>query len=114
MSILESGDRDATHSGRDLQWALDNLDDELGGLVEALALENEQLHLALKSRVVIGQATGVLMCQRQCGPDEAFSLLTKLSQDTNTKLREVAKAFLDEFLSAQQAPLHDGRLGAGR
>ncbi|MET7998314.1 ANTAR domain-containing protein [Amycolatopsis sp. NPDC005232] len=72
---------------------------EVAAVVEALAMENAQLREALQTREVIGRATGLLMAQRRCGPDEAFGLLTKLSQDTNTKLRDVARAFLDDFLA---------------
>ncbi|MEU4674004.1 ANTAR domain-containing protein [Amycolatopsis sp. NPDC023774] len=61
-------------------------------------MENEQLRQALRSRELIGQATGVLMGQRRCRPETAFTLLVNLSQDTNTKLRDVARAFLNEFL----------------
>jgi AmiR/NasT family two-component response regulator len=30
------------------------------------------------------------MAERRCTPDEAFSVLSKLSQDANRKLRDVA------------------------
>ncbi|WIX82849.1 ANTAR domain-containing protein [Amycolatopsis carbonis] len=74
-----------------------------------LAEENRQLRQALQSRGVIEQAKGVLMAQRCCGADEAFAVLVKLSQDTNVKLCDVARAFLDEFLTTaprarQEAP----------
>ncbi len=51
----------------------------------------EQLQQALISRAVIDQAKGVLMAQHRCGPDEAFALLTGMSQQANVKLREVAE-----------------------
>jgi AmiR/NasT family two-component response regulator len=59
-----------------------------------LAEENRQLREALESRAAIEQAKGILMCQRRCGPDEAFRLLVDISQDTNVKLREVAAALI--------------------
>jgi AmiR/NasT family two-component response regulator len=34
------------------------------------------------------------MAERRCTPDEAFQILTKLSQDTNRKLRDVATALV--------------------
>ena len=34
------------------------------------------------------------MGDRRCTPDEAFRILTKLSQDTNRKLRDVATALV--------------------
>jgi GAF domain-containing protein len=58
-------------------------------LVEASALAR-QMREAMTSRAVIEQAKGVIMCQRACRPDEAFEVLTGVSQRTNTKLRDVA------------------------
>ncbi|WP_326836420.1 ANTAR domain-containing protein [Amycolatopsis rhabdoformis] len=65
--------------------------------VGELLVEIEQLRTALHHRGVIERAKGVLMGQRGCGPDEAFALLTKVSQETNTKLRDVAAELLDAF-----------------
>jgi AmiR/NasT family two-component response regulator len=48
----------------------------------------------MESRAVIEQAKGIIMGERRCGPDEAFQILTKLSQDTNRKLRDVAAALV--------------------
>ncbi|MEV4604878.1 ANTAR domain-containing protein [Amycolatopsis sp. NPDC049253] len=73
-----------------------------------LAEENRQLREALQSRGVIEQAKGVLMAQRRCGPQEAFDVLVTLSQDTNVKLRDVARAFLDEFLATAPEQSHGG------
>jgi len=39
---------------------------------------------------VIEQAKGILMAQRQCGPDEAFDLLRQASQRSNVPVRELA------------------------
>jgi GAF domain-containing protein len=50
----------------------------------------EQLHTALQSRDVIGQAKGILMARHRVGPDEAFELLRGMSQSANRKLRDVA------------------------
>jgi AmiR/NasT family two-component response regulator len=54
--------------------------------------ENEAGHLqkAMQNRAVIEQAKGIIMGERRCTPDQAFAVLTKLSQDTNRKLRDVA------------------------
>lgn len=49
-----------------------------------------QLETALESRATIEQAKGIVMAIRGCGPDEAFDHLQKVSNDTNTKLRDVA------------------------
>jgi AmiR/NasT family two-component response regulator len=50
------------------------------------------LERALASRDLIGQAKGILMHARRVTADEAFALLVRRSQETNTKLIEVAEA----------------------
>jgi GAF domain-containing protein len=49
-----------------------------------------QLQAAMASRAVIEQAKGIIMGSRRCSADEAFAVLTKISQDSNRKLRDVA------------------------
>jgi hypothetical protein len=49
------------------------------------------LHQALSSRDVIGQAKGILMERLRVTPDDAFDLLRRASQQLNIKLREVAQ-----------------------
>ncbi|WP_329245858.1 ANTAR domain-containing protein [Actinoallomurus sp. NBC_01490] len=44
---------------------------------------------------MIEQTKGVLMAQHGITADEAFQRLVRRSQDTNTKLRDVARAVLD-------------------
>jgi transcriptional regulator with GAF, ATPase, and Fis domain len=56
-----------------------------------------QLHSALASRDMIGQAKGVIMERFHVDAVHAFTLLTKLSQDTNTPLRTVAQQLLDSL-----------------
>ncbi|MCV7421276.1 GAF and ANTAR domain-containing protein [Mycobacterium yunnanensis] len=51
----------------------------------------EQFHRALASRDIIGQAKGVLMERFGVDAVRAFALLTRLSQDGNIKLFEVAE-----------------------
>jgi GAF domain-containing protein len=48
------------------------------------------LQSALASRAVIDQALGVLMGQQRCTADHAFETLRSISQNRNTKLRDVA------------------------
>jgi AmiR/NasT family two-component response regulator len=55
----------------------------------------------MESRAVIEQAKGIIMGERRCTAEEAFQILSKLSQDTNRKLREVATLLVSR---AQQAP----------
>jgi GAF domain-containing protein len=51
----------------------------------------EQLHTAIESRDIIGQAKGVLMAREGVGADDAFQMLRSISQSNNVKLREVAQ-----------------------
>jgi GAF domain-containing protein len=63
-------------------------------LYQAQGQVGEQLQTAMQSRAVIEQAKGILIGQRRCTPAEAFDILVQLSQDTNRKLRDVAKALV--------------------
>lgn len=58
--------------------------------VDATARELDGLHTAMRTRAVIEQAKGVVMCLRNCDEQEAFAELVRISQDTQTKLHEVA------------------------
>src|SRR6478752_1190523 len=50
------------------------------------------LERALESRDLIGQAKGIIMQARRVTAEEAFTLLVRRSQETNTKLVDVAEA----------------------
>src|SRR2546423_4908027 len=50
---------------------------------------------AMKTRAVIEQAKGILIADHNIDADEAFNMLVKLSQNTNTKLRDVATRLVD-------------------
>jgi GAF domain-containing protein len=63
-------------------------------LYDAQASLAQQMQAAMQSRAVIEQAKGIIMGSRHCTADEAFAILTRLSQDTNRKLREVATALV--------------------
>jgi GAF domain-containing protein len=65
-------------------------------LYDAQAALAQHMQAAMKSRAVIEQAKGIIMGDRRCTPDEAFTILTKLSQDTNRKLRDVAAILVAE------------------
>lgn len=54
-------------------------------------LVTAQLHQAIESRDVIGQAKGILMQRRGITADEAFDVLRRASQDLNVKLADVAR-----------------------
>lgn len=48
------------------------------------------LQIALESRAVIEQAKGILVAEQGCDPESAFKELSKMSQNTNRKVREIA------------------------
>ena len=58
----------------------------------ALSAAEETAHLAaaLDTRTVIGQATGILMERFSVDARVAFSVLARLSQETNTRLHDIA------------------------
>jgi glucose-6-phosphate-specific signal transduction histidine kinase len=55
----------------------------------------ENLHAALSTREVIGQAQGILMERERLTPDQAFDILRRASQHLNRKLRDVAQELVD-------------------
>jgi GAF domain-containing protein len=57
--------------------------------------EGEQLQSALSSRDRIGQAKGIIMERYTINDVRAFEMLRQLSQDTNTKLIDVAQRVID-------------------
>jgi AmiR/NasT family two-component response regulator len=63
----------------------------------AIAGDNaaEEFHRALANRDVIGQAKGIIMERFGIDAGQAFAMLTKLSQDSNTKLSDLAKRVVD-------------------
>ena len=63
-------------------------------LYEAAVERAEHLQSALDSRAVIDQAKGILMERFRLSPDAAFQALTRVSMETNTKVRDVAVRFV--------------------
>ena len=63
-------------------------------LYDATATLAEHMQAAMENRAVIEQAKGIIMGERRCTADEAFRILTKVSQDSNRKLRDVATALV--------------------
>lgn len=53
------------------------------------------LHAALATREMIGQAQGILMERERITADQAFDILRRASQHLNRKLREVAQTLVD-------------------
>jgi GAF domain-containing protein len=57
--------------------------------------QGEQLTSALSTRDRIGQAKGIIMERYSVDDVQAFEMLRRLSQETNTKLVEVAQQVID-------------------
>lgn len=57
----------------------------------AAARRHDQLTNAMQSRKDIGEALGLLMATHGISEEQAFQLLTKVSQDRNVKLRQLAR-----------------------
>ena len=56
---------------------------------------SDNLHTALGTRELIGQAEGILMERERITGDQAFDVLRRASQHLNIKLREVAQRLVD-------------------
>lgn len=59
------------------------------------ARHEEDLAQAVDARKLVGQAMGILMERFDIDGDRAFAILKRYSQDTNTKLRDVAQQLVD-------------------
>ena len=59
------------------------------------ARRSEQFHSALFTRDAIGQAKGIIMERYKIGAGPAFELLTRLSQDSNTPLAQIAQELIE-------------------
>jgi GAF domain-containing protein len=64
-------------------------------LALAEAQRADQMHDALASRDVIGQAKGILMERHGVAADAAFGVLSRVSQAENMKLAEIARRFVE-------------------
>ena len=58
------------------------------------ALELDDLHQALRTREVIGQAVGLLMQKYDLDTDGAFGFLVRTSSHSNTKVRDIAASMV--------------------
>lgn len=67
-----------------------------------------QFHAALSGRDVIGQAKGILMHRDVLTGLQAFALLTRAPQETNTRLVAVAQYLVDEQESRAMRPDKSG------
>lgn len=69
---------------------------------DALRDEVAQLHEAVKSQRDIGMAIGLLSARFGCSTDQAWRTMLRVSQDSNTKIRAVARVLV---------ATHDGTAG---
>jgi AmiR/NasT family two-component response regulator len=70
-------------------------------LANALAHESdrkeiEELQAGMMTRQMIGQAVGIVMATRAIDEKEAFDVLVRISQTTNTRLREIAEKVVEK------------------
>lgn len=72
-------------------------------LYDSTATLARQMQEAMAGRAAIEQAKGIIMAERRCTPDEAFKILSKVSQDSNRKVRDVAQALVDRAAKAPEA-----------
>src|SRR5947207_15286416 len=69
--------------------------------VQRLEAEVDGLRRAMRSRAVIEQAKGFLSAALNCGLDEAFSHLARLSQHENLRVAEVAARIIGAALPVE-------------
>lgn len=87
---------------------------------EAFRRQIRNLELAMESQRLIGIAIGLLAQRAGCSTDVAWQQLVRVSQDTNVKVREIARILVDarngRAEPADAATLADvaSRLGCGR
>jgi GAF domain-containing protein len=60
----------------------------------AKARHDQSMAQAVDARKLVGQAMGILMERYDIDGDRAFEVLKRYSQDTNTKLRDVAQQLI--------------------
>jgi len=64
----------------------------------------EQLRSSLASRTVIDQALGIIMARERCPQSRAFAILRSASQNSNTKLRDIATAVVTSVTGEPPVP----------
>ena len=70
----------------------------------ASARHEESLAQAIDARKLVGQAMGILMERFDMDADRAFAVLKRYSQDTNTKLRDVATVLITQTTGQPPCP----------
>jgi AmiR/NasT family two-component response regulator len=118
VAVTESADWPPTARAvlAELSVALDELRVTRDGLVATERLYAgsvklvSELNEAIVSRAVIEQAKGVLMTTQQCHDDQAFEILRRASQRTNTKVHDLAAELVRRTIAGE----HHGGLGIAR
>ncbi|CAM3660475.1 ANTAR domain-containing protein [Nocardioides zeicaulis] len=75
---------------------------DAGGPDDGLREEVAQLHEAMLSQRDIGMAIGLLSARFRCSTEQAWRTILRISQDSNTKVRTVARVLVS---------VHDGTAG---
>ena len=70
--------------------------------------QEDQLHEALQSRKVIGQAIGIVMERYRVDAERAFQFLMRASQNSNVKLRDVATEVVSSSIEAYRTDVPVG------
>jgi AmiR/NasT family two-component response regulator len=98
------GEPPAALANRDAQQLIDTAFDEFdvadlleshSELVMNLTETIERLERALETRGTIGQALGICIERYDISAEQAFTFLTRISQDHNVKLRDVAARLVE-------------------
>jgi hypothetical protein len=78
--------------------------DDLVARVHSLSGEVAGLRRAMRTRGIIEQAKGMLAQRLGCTPEEAFSYLSRLSQEHNMRLSELAGRLVERTMSVLGSP----------
>jgi GAF domain-containing protein len=65
---------------------------------------NQQLRASLASRPVIDQALGIIIAREKCSQSAAFAILRNASQNSNTKIRDLAARVVTEVTGEPVQP----------
>ncbi len=87
--VLVAGHTDPAAFGED-EEAIAHIIARHASIAVAGARQQATLAEAADARKLVGQAMGILMERYQINDDQAFAILRRYSQDTNTKLRTIA------------------------
>jgi hypothetical protein len=79
---------------------------EAPGAPEALRDEVAHLQEAMKSQRDIGMAIGLLSARFECSTEQAWRTMLRISQDSNTKVRTVARVLVSTHDGSADAQAH--------